>query len=85
MSYPNHLQGPSKRWLGETCLMFMTRIIQMFIANANGPELEIIIKELSPHVAEVLLDPHANYMFQSLMQTASPQQRYALLLNVRVY
>ena len=57
----------------------------MFIANANGPELEIIIKELSPHVAEVLLDPHANYMFQSLMQTASPQQRYALLLNVRVY
>lgn len=58
------------------------RAIQNFIPKANSLELDVIIFELKPHLTDVLLDPYANHMFQTLMHHSSPTQRITLLSNV---
>ena len=35
------------------------------------------------HIEELMLDPYANYMFQTLAQSCSSGQRYHLLEKVR--
>lgn len=42
----------------------------------------MVINELSGSLEEIMLDPYANYMFQTLAQSCSSEQRYLLLQKV---
>ncbi len=58
------------------------RILQKFFPRANQQEIYEIINEIQDKIDELMLDPYANYMFQSLAQSCSAEQRYYLLQKV---
>ncbi len=60
----------------------MFRILQKFFAKANQLEIEMVIHEIEDNMEELMLDPYANYMFQTLAHSCSSEQRYLLLKKV---
>lgn len=65
--------------------MFFTyklRILQKFFPKANQDEVDLIIHEIQDKLEELMLDPYANYMFQTLAQSCSSDQRYFLLKKI---
>jgi hypothetical protein len=59
-----------------------SRVLQRFFPRANQQEVERVILELQDHIEELMLDPYANYMFQTLAQSCSSEQRYYLLKKI---
>ena len=59
-----------------------SKVIQQFIAKASQQEIDLLIQEISGKIEELILDPYANYMVQSLMQSCSSEQRYRLLKRI---
>ena len=60
----------------------MIRVLQRFFPRATQQEVETVIVELQDKVQDLMLDPYANYMFQTLAQSCSSEQRYYLLKKV---
>lgn len=61
-----------------------SRILQKFFPTANQDQVELVIREIEGKLEELMLDPYANYMFQTLAQSCSSDQRYFLLKKVRL-
>jgi len=59
-----------------------SRILQKFFPKANQNEVGLFIGEIEGHLEELMLDPYANYMFQTLAQSCSADQRYFLLKKI---
>jgi len=59
-----------------------SRILQKFFPKANQNQVEQVIQEIEDKLEELMLDPYANYMFQTLAQSCSGDQRYFLLKKV---
>jgi len=59
-----------------------SKVIQQFISRATQQEIDLLIQEISAKIEELILDPYANYMIQSLMQSCSSEQRYRLLKRI---
>jgi len=59
------------------------RILQKFFPKANQAQVELVIREIEDKLEELMLDPYANYMFQTLAQSCSGDQRYFLLKKVK--
>jgi len=72
--------------LGHLCEFAKTyngsRILQKFFPRANQDEVELVIDEIEENIDELMLDPYANYMFQTLAQSCSADQRYRLLQEI---
>lgn len=60
------------------------RILQKFFPKANQHEIEVILSKIGNDIVELMLDPYANYMFQTLVQSCSSEQRYYLLEKVSI-
>jgi len=59
-----------------------SRVLQRFFPRAAQHEVEIVINEIQDHIEGLMLDPYANYMFQTLAQSCSSEQRYHLLKKI---
>jgi len=59
-----------------------SRLLQKFFPRANQNEVEHVINEIEDHIDELMLDPYANYMFQTLAQSCSADQRFRLLQEI---
>ena len=59
-----------------------SRILQKFFPKANQQEIDFVIYEIQDKMEELMLDSYANYMFQTLAQSCSSEQRYYLLQKV---
>jgi len=59
-----------------------SRVLQRFFPRANQQEVEIVINEIQDDIEGLMLDPYANYMFQTLAQSCSSEQRYHLLQKI---
>jgi len=59
-----------------------SKMLQQFISKANQNEIDLIIREVGGRLEELILDPYANYMVQTLMQNCSSEQRYRLLQRI---
>jgi len=59
-----------------------SRILQKFFPKANQNQVEQVIQEIEDKLEELMLDPYANYMFQTLAQSCSGDQRYFLLKKI---
>ena len=62
--------------------LYFNRILQKFFPRATLAEIEIFIREINSKIHELMLDSYANYMFQTLAQSCSAEQRYYLLEKV---
>jgi len=60
-------------------IIFLNRILQKFFPKANQQEIDFVIYEIQDKMEELMLDSYANYMFQTLAQSCSSEQRYYLL------
>ena len=60
-----------------------SRVLQKFFPRASQPEIDLVINKIQDSIEELMLDPYANYMFQTLAQSCSSEQRYQLLQKVR--
>ena len=56
--------------------------LQQFITRASPQEIDLIVSKISQNIQELMLDPYANYMIQTLIQNCSPEQRYMLLQKI---
>src|SRR6478609_7166481 len=63
-------------------IIILFRILQKFFPKANQNEVEQVIHEIEDKLEELMLDPYANYMFQTLAQSCSSDQRYFLLKKI---
>ena len=63
-------------------ILYFNRILQKFFPRATLAEIEIFIREINSKIHELMLDSYANYMFQTLAQACSAEQRYYLLEKV---
>jgi len=72
--------------IGNLCEFAKTyqgsRVLQKFFPRANQQEIDTVIQEFESKIDELMLDPYANYMFQSLAQSCSADQRFYLLQKV---
>lgn len=59
-----------------------SRVLQRFFPRANQQEVEMVINEIQDDIEALMLDPYANYMFQTLAQSCSSEQRYRLLQKI---
>lgn len=59
-----------------------SRVLQKFFPRANQSEIDVIIKEIEESIDDLMLDPYANYMFQTLAQSCSAEQRFKLLEKI---
>jgi len=59
-----------------------SKMLQQFISRANQGEIDQVIREIGGRLEELILDPYANYMVQTLMQNCSSEQRYRLLQRI---
>jgi hypothetical protein len=59
-----------------------SRVLQKFFPRANQNEIDAVINKIQGHIEELMLDPYANYMFQTLAQSCSSEQRYLLLQQI---
>lgn len=56
-----------------------SKILQKHISTADKEDLDLVVRELGEKIGDLLLDPYANYIIQTLMQNGSPNQRLYLL------
>lgn len=68
--------------MSNSLLILYDRILQKFFPRANQQEIDMVINEISGSLEEIMLDSYANYMFQTLAQSCSSEQRYLLLQRV---
>lgn len=59
-----------------------SRVLQKFFPRANQQEIDIVIQEIEENIHDLMLDPYANYMFQTLAQSCSGDQRFKLLQKI---
>lgn len=59
-----------------------SKVLQQFILSASQQEIEMIIMKIGDQLEELMLDPYANYMVKTLMQSCAPEQRYLLLQKI---
>lgn len=59
-----------------------SRVLQKHISTADKEDLDMVVKELGEKIGELLLDPYANYIIQTLMQNGAPNQRLYLLQKI---
>jgi hypothetical protein len=59
-----------------------SKILQKYVATADKEDLDLVVEELGEKISELMLDPHANYMIQTLVQNGSPKQRLHLLQKI---
>jgi hypothetical protein len=59
-----------------------SKILQKYVATADKEDLDVVVEELGEKINELMLDPHANYMIQTLVQNGSPKQRLHLLQKI---
>lgn len=59
------------------------RYLQQRIAREGAPGAALVLREVFPHLVQLMMDPFANYMYQKLLEHASPDQRVRMLEAVR--
>lgn len=59
-----------------------SKVLQKFVATAQKDELDIVVREIGEKIGELMLDPYANYMIQTLVQNGHPRQRLYLLQKI---
>ena len=59
-----------------------SRNLQKFFPRASQSDIDIFIKEIQGKLDELMIDSYANYMFQTLAQSCSAEQRYFLLEKI---
>lgn len=69
----------------EVKVYIVNRVLQKFFPRANQNDIDTVINKIQDHISELMLDPYANYMFQTLAQSCSSEQRYHLLQKVMKY
>jgi len=61
-----------------------SKILQKHISTADKEDLDLVVRELGEKIGDLLLDPYANYIIQTLMQNGSPSQRLYLLQKMAI-
>eukprot|EP00825_Cyclidium_porcatum_P036285 TRINITY_DN3820_c0_g1_i7.p1 TRINITY_DN3820_c0_g1~~TRINITY_DN3820_c0_g1_i7.p1 ORF type:complete len:670 (+),score=108.03 TRINITY_DN3820_c0_g1_i7:120-2129(+) len=56
-----------------------SRLIQKLFTKCSQQDLDYFIKEIETNLADLMMDNYANYMFGSLSQSCSPNQRLLIL------
>jgi len=56
-----------------------SKVLQKYVATSHKDDLDIVVKEIGEKIGELMLDPYANYMIQTLVQNGYPRQRHYLL------
>ncbi|KAH9251114.1 hypothetical protein BASA81_011013 [Batrachochytrium salamandrivorans] len=59
------------------------RYLQSRIAKEGSMGAHLVLREVFVHLVDLMTDPFANYMYQKLLDVASPEQRLAMLEQVR--
>jgi hypothetical protein len=59
-----------------------SKVLQKYVATADKEDLDVVVEELGEKICDLMLDPHANYMIQTLVQNGSPKQRLHLLQKI---
>lgn len=57
-------------------------MLQKYVATAAKDDLDVVIREIGEKIGELMLDPYANYMIQTLVQSGYPRQRLYLLQKI---
>lgn len=56
-----------------------SRLIQKLFTKCSSADLDMFIKEIESNLSELMMDHYANFMFGSLSQSCSPNQRLQIL------
>jgi len=59
-----------------------SKVLQKYVATAAKDDLDVVIREIGEKMGELMLDPYANYMIQTLVQSGYPRQRLYLLQKI---
>jgi hypothetical protein len=59
-----------------------SKVLQKYVATAAKDDLDVVIREIGEKIGELMLDPYANYMIQTLVQSGYPRQRLYLLQKI---
>lgn len=58
--------------------------MQKFFIKCSQLELESVLSEIKSHITALMTDTYANYMFQTLIQRCTPEQRLFILQQVNL-
>ena len=59
------------------------RYLQQRIAREGPSGASLVLREVFPHLVQLMMDPFANYMYQKLLEHAAPEQRLQMLEAVQ--
>ncbi len=69
--------------MGIINIFYEFRNLQKFFIKCSQLELENVLSEIKSNITTLMTDTYANYMFQTLIQRCTPEQRLFILRQVQ--